>query len=421
MTLDFLTKGIGIPRRKLFAITILNAGTLSWYMLISHNNFGNMFHNFSNQSSWIWIGTALFYFFAAFSAIVGVIFSRRISGMKLLWAWTVFGVITTGMVLFFKGEAFILIFGPLLGISLGLGFPYSLSLIANCTKSEQRGRVSGILIFETFFMLILVGGIVTELNLDATGTVAALIVLRSMSFLALATYKTSACNKPLDETTSVSRINTREINRTFLMYFIPWILFIVAIVLTENIIWPTLRQNTDISLLLDKDPFHYVGTAIFALVSGSIADRFGRKIPTVIGLTLLGSGLILIGTFVSPESVFIHLMAIGIAFGFLMVIYTTIPGDLSETNNVEKFYALIVVLPLTIYGGLGALPSIWGANATANFLSPFLAFIMFASSVPVLLAKETLKEDKIAERRMKEHIEKVYKLVQESEEKPQKK
>ncbi len=71
-------------------------------------------------------------------------------------------------------------------------------------------------------------------------------------------------------------------------------------------------------------------------------------------------------------------------------------------------------MPLLIYFGLGSLPQYFGASTTALSISWLLTTLIFCSVAPVFLAKETLKEEKIAERRMKEHLENIEKLIKEN-------
>jgi MFS family permease len=198
------------------------------------------------------------------------------------------------------------------------------------------------------------------------------------------------------------------------MYIIPWVLFIVAVVVIDHIVWASLEQDPKISEVLSGPPYTYIGTTIFAVVAGFLADKVGRKIPIIIGLAVLGFASVLLSSVISPTTVFIHHMAIGVAFGFLMTIYSTIPGDLAEKTSAEKLYALTLVLPLLIYFGLGALPRYFGAAATATSVSWILTSLIFASIAPIYLAKETLKEEKVRERQSKEYLEKLIKVVEES-------
>lgn len=53
-------------------------------------------------------------------------------------------------------------------------------------------------------------------------------------------------------------------------------------------------------------------------------------------------------------------------------------------------------------------------DAPANSLSSVLSIILFLSVIPVLRARETLAEEKIVQRKMREHLENIGKVVQES-------
>ena len=413
--MSFLTKGIGTSGGKLFAIAIIIAGNLSWYMYFA-NYIGSriVFQNFTADSSLIYVGEALFFLTAGISAVVGVLLSKKISNKRFLWAWTLFGVLISAMTIFFKGDIFIFIFGPLLGIAMGLGFPYSFSLLASHTEVERRGRASGIMLLITFAFAVLAGFVNVQFNLGIIGNVATLVILRCTSFLGLATAEISSSSESTNQPPSVFRSHIRERNKTFVMYLVPWILFIIAVVLIDHVIWPTLEQDPAIYEALHGPPFTYVGTTIFAFAAGFIADRFGRKIPIFIGLAVLGFSSALLGSVAIPETAFIHHMAIGVAFGFLFTAYSTIPGDLSEKFNAEKLYALTIIMPLLIYFGLGSLPQYFGASATAISISWILTSLIFCSIVPIFLAKETLKEEKIRERQIKDHLKKLGKLVEDS-------
>ena len=410
-----MKKTTGISGRNLFAITTINAGTLSWYMY-----FGNyigakiVFQNLAVDPSLVSIGEALFFLTAGLSALLGVLLRKRTSNIKFLWAWTLFGVLCSALTLFFTGDLFVFIFGPILGIAMGLGFPYSLSLLATQMDLEHRGRASGIMLLETFFLAVTAGVVNVWFDLGFIGTVVTLVLLKSVSLLGLAIGKISLNYEFASQPIPASRALNRERNKNYLIYLIPWIMFVVAVVIIDHVIWPTLEQDPQIAKGLGDIPYAYVGTTIFAGLAGIIADRFGRKIPIFAGLAVLGFSSALLGSMVSPETFFIHHMAIGVAFGFLFTAYCTIPGDLSDRSNAEKLYALILVVPFLIYFGLGTLPQYFGASATAISVSWILTSLIFASIAPIYFARETLKEEKVRERQSKEYLEKLIKVVEES-------
>ncbi len=148
----------------------------------------------------------------------------------------------------------------------------------------------------------------------------------------------------------------------------------------------------------------FIGTAMVAMLSGFIADRFGRKQPIIIGVVLFGVSYAILGIATSELTTIIHLTTLGIAWGFLMVVYLVIPGDLAGSYTQEKYYALATVLPFIVYMSLSALPQALGLTAPANILSPILSILLFLSLIPVLYATETLPLSRIQKERLKSKL-----------------
>jgi hypothetical protein len=104
----------------------------------------------------------------------------------------------------------------------------------------------------------------------------------------------------------------------------------------------------------------------------------------------------------------------GIAWGALMVVYLAVPGDIAASGSKEKYYAFGLALPLIVYLGIGDIPAALNLNMSSSVLSPILSVMLFASVVPILYATETLPPSKVRERKMKEHIDSIGKLIKES-------
>lgn len=131
---------------------------------------------------------------------------------------------------------------------------------------------------------------------------------------------------------------------------------------------------------------------------------------------MLGVSYALLGYALSPLTYIIYNAISGTAWGFLLVIYLAIPGDLALHTSKEKFYALGTVTPFIIYMSLGATSELLGMKIPASALSPVLTIILFLSVIPVFRAVDTLPENKKHAREMRAYLEKVRRRFQKSKE-----
>ena len=396
------------PSLRLFAVTFASSGALSWFFVMTLD-FNFLFQNITDSQFWIFLGLVLFYGFGALSAFIGVYMESEITRKHLLLWSTTLGVLSTGALAVFRGEVFAVIVSILLGTSFGIGFPSSAALFADHTTAKNRGKTAGILVLMTFVLISLEMVFVNVFSFGLVGTIVVIMSLRSTSYLALiATCEKEKNKKELSYSTILTE-------RNIALYLIPWVLFNLVSGLS-NFIYPGLPDTPDYERVLEiGNLMQFLGLAAVSLVSGYLSDRFGRKPPVVIGVVTFGVSFAILTIATSTDNLIIQLTLHGIAWGFCMVAYFAIPGDIASNYSKEKFYAIFTVFPFISYMATGTLPAILDFSVEANILSPILSILLFLSVVPVLFAQETLPEKTIRERKLKEHIGKVHKVVAESE------
>lgn len=411
MNFGVFTADFKISRREFAAVTLLSSGTLAWFFLFSMN-FENIFTiTLTVDLFWVYVGKAVFFSFAALSAIIGSMISEKVNLRKLIWSWIALGLFTTASLAVFQGTYFSVLISGLLGLSFGLGYPVCLALLADCTVVEERGRVAGAVFVEAFALVFLAYIVISVFNLGMAGIILSCVGLRSISLLALVLV---SCQRKKAKESSWRSVFE---NRNFVLYLVPWIMFNIASGLfffVYNWIYQ-LPNHADYVWAIDAgNAFHFFMPVVFGLIAGVVADRFGRKQPVILGMILLGVSFAFFGLFTSPLSMLFYLTISGVAWGFLMVVYATVPGDLSYEGSKEKFYALSTVLPFIVNMSLAGVADFFGVGIQAVTLSSILSIILFASVIPVLRAAETLPESKMRERKMREYVDKVGEVVQES-------
>jgi MFS family permease len=405
----FLTKDLKVSRRKILASTLLLSGTLAWFFLLNaylYDIFINITPNEPLWKNYFNVGMGLFYAFAIFSAVVGGFIGKAINRRKLLITWILLGTSSTILLTLFQGLIFLTVSSVLLGISLGLGLPISMAFLGDCTVIEERARVSGIIILATFVVAFFTLLVVRTLRLELTGALVLFAFIRLTSILALTIEKCDARQLKI-ETLNVPKVAYRE----YLFYLFPWVMFCIAAGLAINLIPNTSEYDSAKAL---GNALRYISIAVFGLVSGIVADRVGRKPPIIIGLIILGVSFALLGFSMSVPTVIIYLATSGIAWGLFFVIFLAVPGDLSISGSREKYYAVGYMLPLGILFALSAIPGWAIFSNSSSSISQLFSLILFLSIIPILLSKETLPREKMHDRQMKEHLEKIEKLIKEN-------
>jgi MFS family permease len=390
------------------AAALLLIGTLSWFFIFIFN-MTNIFVDLThNTDDWAgYIGNSLVYGFGIFWAIAASLIGRTVNRRKLWFTSIILGIFSTAALAFVEGPILTSIVCSLMGMSLGLGLPSSMALVAGRTIVENRGRTSGMIILSTFIIAFGSLGIYWVLGLGLLSIIPILIVVRLISLFGLAIDK---LNKPLTITEKI-HLPTGTY-REFLFYLAPWLMFTVASSLLKSLIEAS-DLETEVFL---GDYLRYVFIAVFGLAAGFISDRFGRKLPIYFGSATLAIGYLLLGYNINELSVNIYYILSGITWGLFFVVFLAIPGDISTPDLREKFYALGYIFPLTGLFALSAIPIPQiGDILPPEIIAQILGVCVFLSMYPVFRAKETLPEKKKRDRQMKEYMEKLGKTLQETD------
>jgi MFS family permease len=355
------------------------------------------------------IGQVIFYFFYCISFFIGAALSNVLSRKKILFFWVISGIISNILLIFFHSQNTIFFLLALTAVSLGFGLPSCFSFLANSTSFENRGRVSSIIQFIIFILVFAFFIVINFLNFNLTQTMILGILLRSLTLI------------PIYLDSYERNINIRESwssifkSKQTILFLVPWIFCSLSngilIFFDQSILKiPDLQQISAIGryMLL-------IGTSIFGLISGFLADRSGRKQPLILGFIALGISYTLVGISTTPTNLIIMILISGIGWGFITVILQwVIFGDLAPSGVEEKYYALgLSVYPL-FEAFFQFLEGILNLSFSPNIVAIFVSIIMFLSVFPLLLVPETLPDGLIKDRRFKEYLKKVLEIIEEN-------
>ncbi len=384
------------------------SSSLAWFYV-----FYNYFDEFSPGSIgsfWHNVGVVSLLVSMAVSAFIGSVFAGKINRRRLLFLWLVTGILALVPTLFLHGEEFLVLWGVGAGLTFGIGFPSCQAFFAESTTSEERGRVAGLMILASFVLVAFSFVLKQVLGLNPAGILLLLIGIKAIGFLSFAL-------DPIERVQNKAKPWRTIISyRDFNLYLLAYVLFNIAaglVVLLWNAVPSTLAYD---EVTRSGAILRLIGLCVFAVVAGFAADRFGRKKPIMFGLITLGGAYAIVGLLTTPETYFATLMLSGFAWGIIMVAYLLVPGDLAFTGSTERFYTVGWVLPLVLYTAVEGTGRLIGFTPRIDVFSTILDVILLAAILPLWSAVETLSESKIRERRLREHAEKVSKIVQESEE-----
>jgi MFS family permease len=303
-----------VNKSNFAAVMLLNLGTLSWFFIFIF--FMEDIFVYLNLNTLAWanfVGNSLFYGFAIFWSMAVSFIGSRINRKKLLFVSIILGIVSTVFLVFAKGPISTSIVSSLMGMSLGLGLPSSMALVANNTVVENRGRASGIIILGTFIITFAFMGIHRILTLDLVDLILIMVAVRATSLFALVVGK---FGRPLTTVEQKIRLSTATY-REFIFYLSPWVMFTIASSLAHSLI----ADAGFGSGIYFGESLRYVFIAVFGLAAGFIADRFGRKQPIIFGLATLGVAYLLLGFNMNEMSANIYYALSGVTWGLFFVVF----------------------------------------------------------------------------------------------------
>ncbi len=310
-------------------------------------------------------------------------------------------------------------------LSLGIGLPECMGYFTGHTKVEQRGRLGGLMMLTTGAIVAIIGIIGSS---EVLWQAAFMSIWRVLGLVTFIVFDKKLEKKPLEIKQSSYRTIIKQ--RSFLLYFAPWIMFSIVNYLTTPV-RNTLFTDPNSGFQAMNPQFAVPGfaailqvignilIAVFAVIGGFLIDTVGRKRVAITGFVGLGIAYAVLGMApMSGISWYFHTAIDGVAWGMLLVLFvTTVWGDLSYEANSDKFYAM-GVFPFFISRFLPlAIPNEILAAVSATTIFSFTAFFLFLAVLPLIYAPETLPEKVMKERELKTYLEKAQEIAAKVQEK----
>jgi len=394
---------IGINRGNFLAVFTLLLNVFVWIQMtfvILSNILTNLGVN--TEASLVW---AVYYGTVIGSSLSSSIFAYRIGRLRFLYLWMILGTISSLLPVLFTVDTMAKSLGLsfLLALSMGLGMPSCISYFADCTSVENRGRLSGIIYLVIYISISFCYLSISTLDLPMASLASG--IWRGLGLIIFwgLRPREGLSNQKRKHPTYLSILQ----NKSFVLYFIPWLMFSLVNGLEAPILERAFGPNFHGLVVLE-----FIIGSFSALIAGLLCDLIGRKRVLLYGFITLGLGYASLG--IAPNSWitwYFYSVIDGVAWGIFNVTFIlTLWGDLFADVTREKPYA-IGGIPFTLSSMIQKLlyPYVNIAYYAAFSLA---SFFLFLAVLPLMYAPETLPEKKMEIRRLKSYIEQAKKFTE---------
>jgi len=399
-------------QRDFLAVFIVVVNAFSWYFPL-YLFFKSALEEFQMESTFLLAAFGVQCAAAVGFAIVGTALVKRFpSRDAFLSVWMFVGIIASVLMVTLEtfNVIYILLVSFLLGISLGLGFPSCLAYFGDYDIEENRGWLAGITFFASSLCIFFIG-----LLLSFSTLVVGALILATWRGIGLFLFLFTRSKQDYHKENTIE-VSYRSflLNRSFLLYLVPWIMFCLI----------NFLETPVVTIFLGKDFASFIPIAEYgiggfvALISGWFADSVGRKRVIIFGFIMLGVGYAVLGLFQSIIlSWYLYIILDGVAWGiFSLMFYLVIWSELAGNRTKEKYY-LIGVLPFLISSYIQILFTPYAKLIDISAAFSLASFFLFLAVLPLMYAPETLPARKIELRQLRKYAEDAKKVKEKYEEK----
>jgi hypothetical protein len=291
----------------------------------------------------------------------------------------------------------------LTGVFFGISQLAYYKIFWTTTDGSKRSKIAGIIGFISLILYFPVFSISINI-LNFSENIALCLLLTAAAVIGSLLFRTEMDTGA----TKRSAVYYPE-RRTIILYAAPWVLFaFLNVTLTKNItVITSVLSSSTMYLLLSASQI--AGGIIGALLGGYFADKVGRRLTLISSVALYGVSMAFRGFTDNGIALSLSFIGEGLTWGIFLILYSfVIWGDLANTKNVTKLYAigLASFYAATAIGSFDLTANISVVNSTL-----ISCILIFLTIIPIAVAPELLASEDQEKSKLIKYMKKAQKIA----------